>query len=136
MLRGLGLVHPHGRVLPVGRANAHGGHVLGTLDFALVQDLRVLGETNAVAAQRRTASRRETLLKAAAIYQTRYGRPDGRIPASFQVLYLTGWAPHASQQQPLPPGSAGARLAAALDSEERPAGEAARPGPDQKVPKD
>ena len=95
--------------------------------FALMQDLRALGETNAVAEQRRHASRRETLLRAAALYQDRFARPDGRIPASFQVLYLTGWAPHASQQQPLRPGSARGRLAEALDSEEQPAGDLAQP---------
>ncbi len=129
-----GLLQRAGFALPVADLDSL------TLDyenpFALAQDLRALGETNAVAAQRRAASRRETLLKAAAIYQTRHGRPDGRIPASFQVLYLTGWAPHASQQQPLSPGSARTRLAAVLDSEERPAGEAARPGPDRKAPRD
>ena len=97
--------------------------------FELVQDLRALGETNAVAAQRRGASRRETLLRAVTLYQARHGRPDGRIPASFQVLYLTGWAPHASQQQPLAPGSARSRLAEALGTEEHSAGETARPGP-------
>ena len=119
-----GLLQRAGFALPVADLDSL------TLDyenaFALAQDLRVLGETNAVAAQRRGASRRETLLRAAALYQARQGRPDGRIAASFQVLYLTGWAPHASQQQPLAPGSARARLAAALDTEERPAGEAAR----------
>lgn len=129
-----GLLQRAGFALPVADLDSL------TLDyenpFALVQDLRVLGETNAVAAQRRGASRRETLLRAAALYQARHGRPDGRIPASFQVLYLTGWAPHASQPQPLAPGSAGARLAAALDSEERPTGEAARPSPGDKAPKD
>ncbi len=128
-----GLLQRAGFALPVADLDSL------TLDyespFALAQDLRVLGETNAVAAQRRGTSRRETLLKAAAIYQTRHGRPDGRIPASFQVLYLTGWAPHASQQQPLAPGSARTRLAAALDSEERPAGEAALPRPGLETPK-
>ncbi|MCG8596571.1 MAG: methyltransferase domain-containing protein [Kiloniellales bacterium] len=127
-----GLLQRAGFALPVADLDSL------TLDyqnaFTLVQDLRVLGETNAVAAQRRGASRRETLLRAASLYQARHGRPDGRIPASFQVLYLTGWAPHASQQQPLAPGSAQARLAAALDSEERPAGEPARPGPRGKAP--
>ncbi len=128
-----GLLQRAGFALPVADLDSL------TLDyqnaFALAQDLRILGETNAVAAQRRGASRRETLLRAVALYQARHGRPDGRVPASFQVLYLTGWAPHASQQQPLAPGSAQARLAAALDTEERPAGEAARPGPGGRAPK-
>ncbi len=127
-----GLLQRAGFALPVADLDSL------TLDyenaFALVQDLRALGETNAVAAQRRGASRRETLLRAAALYQARHARPDGRIPASFQVLYMTGWAPHASQPQPLAPGSARTRLAAALGSEELPAGEAARPGRPGKNP--
>ncbi len=127
-----GLLQRAGFALPVADLDSL------TLDyenpFALVEDLRALGETNAVAAQRRGASRRETLLRAAALYQARHGRSDGRIPARFQVLFLTGWAPHASQQQPLAPGSAQARLATALGVEEQPAGEAARPGPGRERP--
>ena len=91
--------------------------------LALMRELRGMGETNAVAALRRGFSRRATLLRAAAIYEERFARPDGRIPATFEVIYLTGWAPHASQQQALKPGSARARLAAALDSIEQPAGD-------------
>ncbi|HUI16345.1 MAG TPA: methyltransferase domain-containing protein [Alphaproteobacteria bacterium] len=91
--------------------------------LALMRDLRGMGETNAVAAQRRSFSRRATLLRAAAIYEERFAGPDGRVPATFEVIYLTGWAPHGSQQKALKPGSAAARLAAALDSEERPAGD-------------
>lgn len=128
-----GLLQRAGFALPVADLDSL------TLDyrnvFELIQDLRALGETNAVAAQRRGASRRRTLLRAAGLYQARHGRPDGRIPASFQVLYLTGWAPHASQQQPLAPGSARSRLAAALGAEEHSAGEPARPGPAGKTPK-
>jgi NADH dehydrogenase [ubiquinone] 1 alpha subcomplex assembly factor 5 len=82
--------------------------------FALMRDLRGMGETNAVADRRRAFTRRDTLLRAAAIYQERYGDADGRIPASFQVLTLTAWTPHESQQQPLKPGSAAHRLADAL----------------------
>ncbi len=95
--------------------------------LALMRDLRGMGETNAVAGLRRGFSRRTTLLRAAAIYAERFAQADGRVPASFEVLYLTGWAPHGSQQQPLKPGSAAARLAAALDSEEHPAGDKASP---------
>jgi SAM-dependent methyltransferase len=96
--------------------------------FGLMQDLRGMGETNAVTALRRTASRRATLMRAAALYGERHGGPDGRLPATFQVVYLTAWAPHESQQQPLRPGSAKARLADALGTEERSAGEKAGPG--------
>ena len=93
--------------------------------FALMADLRGMGETNAVAERRRQPSRRATLLRAAEIYHERHGGPDGRVPATFQILTLTAWAPHASQQQPLRPGSAKARLAQALGGEEVSAGEKA-----------
>ncbi|MEE9479386.1 MAG: methyltransferase domain-containing protein [Kiloniellales bacterium] len=96
--------------------------------FRLMQDLRGMGETNAVAAHRRTASRRATLMRAAALYGERHADQDGRLPATFQVVYLTAWAPHESQPQPLRPGSAKARLADALETEEQSAGEKADPG--------
>jgi SAM-dependent methyltransferase len=96
--------------------------------FRLMQDLRGMGETNAVAAHRRTASRRATLMRAAALYSERHADQDGRLPATFQVVYLTAWAPHESQPQPLRPGSAKARLADALGTEEQSAGEKADPG--------
>jgi SAM-dependent methyltransferase len=86
----------------------------------LMAALRAMGESNAVAARRRTFSRRATLLRAAEIYQQRCGGGRDGLPASFEVIYLTAWAPHRSQQQPLRPGSAGSRLAEALESEERP----------------
>ena len=96
--------------------------------LALMRDLRGMGESNAVLARRRSASRRATLLRAAALYEQRAANDDGRIPASFQVIYLTGWAPHESQPKALRPGSAAARLADALDVEEVTAGEKAGPG--------
>lgn len=91
--------------------------------LALMRDLRGMGETNAVHTRRRGFSRRATLLRAAALYEERFAQKDGRIPATFQVIYLTGWAPHDSQQKPLKPGSAAARLADALGVEEQPAGD-------------
>ena len=94
---------------------------------ALMRDLRSMGEANALASRRRTPTPRAVFAAAAARYRELFGDPDGRIPATFQVLYLTGWAPAASQQQPLRPGSAAARLADALDAEERSAGERADP---------
>ena len=95
--------------------------------FTLLADLRGMGETNAVAGRRKGFSRRATLMRAAELYAARHAGPDGRLPATFQVIYLTAWAPHQSQPQPLRPGSAKARLSAALGSEERSAGEAADP---------
>ena len=82
--------------------------------FKLMADLRGMGEANAVAARRRSFSRRATLMRAAELYAERHADADGRLPATFQVVYLTAWAPHRSQQQPLRPGSARARLADAL----------------------
>ena len=96
--------------------------------LALMAELRAMGESNAILARRRRPTRRATLLRAAAIYQAGHGDQSGRLPASFEVLYLTGWAPHASQQQPLKPGAAQARLADALGTEESSAGEKAGPG--------
>lgn len=82
--------------------------------FALMRELRGMGETNAVLARRKNFSRRDTLFAAAEAYANLYARDDGRIPATFQILYFTGWAADASQPKPLKPGSAKARLADAL----------------------
>ncbi|MGB0671969.1 MAG: methyltransferase domain-containing protein, partial [Rhodospirillales bacterium] len=72
--------------------------------FKLMGDLRGMGEANAVLARRNTPTRRATLLRAVELYSERFGDDDGRIPASFQFVALTGWAPDASQQKPLRPG--------------------------------
>lgn len=83
--------------------------------LALLRDLRGMGETNAVRGRRRQCSRRATLFAALDHYQATFAGADGRIPATFQVIFLTGWAPHPDQQRALKPGSARARLADALD---------------------
>lgn len=93
----------------------------------LMRDLRGMGETNAVHARRRGATRRATLLRAAAIYEEKFAGPDGRPSATFEVIYLTGWAPAPGQPEALKPGSAQARLADALGSTERSAGDKAKP---------
>jgi SAM-dependent methyltransferase len=95
--------------------------------FALMRDLRAMGETNAMRERRRSFTRRATLFRAAVLYAERFGLPDGRIPATFQVIFLAGWAPHESQPKPLRPGSARARLADALGTTERPADDTAAP---------
>jgi len=82
--------------------------------FALMRDLRAMGLTNTLVERRRTPLRRATLIRAAAIYAERFAMPDGRIPATFEIVWLSGWAPHESQQKPLRPGSAKMRLADAL----------------------
>jgi SAM-dependent methyltransferase len=82
--------------------------------FALMQDLRRMGATNILSERRRTPTRRATMLRMAQIYAERFADPDGRIRATFDVISLSGWAPHESQQQPLRPGSAKASLAEAV----------------------
>jgi len=81
--------------------------------FALVRDLRAMGETNQLAGAIRPLTR-GIAARAAALYAERYGDADGRIPATFEIVNLAGWAPHESQQKPLPRGSAKVRLAQAL----------------------
>jgi SAM-dependent methyltransferase len=63
--------------------------------LALMRDLRGMGETNALTARRRTLLRRATLARAALLYAERFGLLDGRVPATFEILFLTGWAPEA-----------------------------------------
>src|SRR3954449_11842928 len=82
--------------------------------FALMQDLRRMGAANVLIERRRAPSRRATLLRMAEIYAERFADGDGRIRATFDIIWLSGWAPHASQQQPLKPGSAKASLAEAV----------------------
>jgi SAM-dependent methyltransferase len=82
--------------------------------FALMQDLRRMGATNVLVERRRTPTRRATMLRMAQIYAERFADPDGRIPATFDVIWLSGWAPHESQQKPLKPGSAMLGLAEAV----------------------
>jgi SAM-dependent methyltransferase len=82
--------------------------------FALMQDLRRMGATNILAERRRTPTRRATMLRMAQIYGERFADPDQRIRATFDVIWLSGWAPHESQQKPLKPGSAKASLAEAV----------------------
>ncbi len=81
----------------------------------LMADLRAMGEANAVTLRRTSFSRRATLMRAAEIYRDRFADADGRMPATFQVLTMTAWAPSPDQPQALKPGSATTRLADALD---------------------
>jgi SAM-dependent methyltransferase len=91
----------------------------------LMHDLRRMGATNPLVARRRLPLRRKTLMRMADIYARRFADSDGRIRASFDVVWLSGWAPHPDQQQPLRPGSAKLRLAEALGTREISAGEKA-----------
>ena len=81
---------------------------------ALMYDLRAMGEANAARGRARHFARRTTFRAAAACYRDMFADEDGRVPATFQVLYLTGWRPHDSQQRPARRGSATTRLATAL----------------------
>nr|TFG55033.1 MAG: methyltransferase domain-containing protein [Hyphomicrobiales bacterium] len=89
----------------------------------LFSDLRAIGETNALSQRTRTPLTRRLLDAVAAGYAERFCVEDNRLPATFEIIFLTGWAPHESQPKPLRPGSAKMRLADALGTEERPAGE-------------
>ena len=80
----------------------------------LIADLRAMGETNALVDRARQPLTRPVLARAFEIYRERFGLADGRIPATFDIVALTGWAPAPSQPQPLRPGSAKMRLADAL----------------------
>jgi SAM-dependent methyltransferase len=82
--------------------------------FALMLDLRRMGATNILTERRRTPTRRATMLRMAQIYAERFADSDGRIRATFDVIWLSGWAPHPSQPKPLQPGSAKASLAEAV----------------------
>jgi SAM-dependent methyltransferase len=93
--------------------------------FDLLRDLRRMGATNSLVARRRKPLRRATLERMADIYALQFSDPDGRIRATFDIVWLSGWAPHPDQQQPLKPGSAKARLADALGAREISAGEKA-----------
>ena len=91
--------------------------------LALMHDLRRMGAANALIERRRAPLRRATLRRMMEIYAERFTDADGRVRATFEIVWLSGWAPHESQQQPLAPGSARTRLADALGTREIPAGE-------------
>jgi SAM-dependent methyltransferase len=107
-----GLLQRAGFALPVTDLD----HIVVRYDsaFALMQDLRRMGATNILVERRRTPTRRATLLRMAQIYAERFADPDGRIRATYDVIWLSGWAPHESQPKPLRPGSAKASLEEAV----------------------
>ena len=118
-IRDLGaLLQRAGLALPVADGSAR--TVTYRDAFHLMHDLRAMGEGNALAARHRRPPPRALFADAARRYAAAFPAPEGRIRASFETIFLTGWAPHESQQKPLRPGSAAARLADALGAEERP----------------
>jgi SAM-dependent methyltransferase len=120
-----GLLQRTGFALPV--ADSETIEVEYDSALELMRELSAMGEGNLVVERRRGLARRATLMRAAEIYGERFTQASGRISASFEVLFLHGWAPHESQQKPLKPGSARNRLADALDTTEQSAGEKAGP---------
>jgi len=130
------------RVAPFGDVRAYGA-LLQRAGFALpvadaetltvryaspgevMREIRALGGGNVLLARSRRPLARHTLRRAEEIYRARHSRPDGQVTASFEIVYLSGWGPDPSQQKPLKPGSAAQRLADALGTKERPAGDKA-----------
>lgn len=106
------LLQRAGLALPV--ADAEPLMVAYATPFDLLRELRAMGASNVLADRSRRLLPRSTLLRMAEIYQSRFCRADGRITVTFEIVTMTGWAPHASQQRPLKPGSAHVRLADAL----------------------
>lgn len=118
-----GLLQRAGFALPVAdvdRVVVRYGHPL-----KLLADLRAMGETNALAERAKRPLSRAVLARACEVYFERFAEADGRVRASFDILTMTGWAPHPDQQKPLKPGSAKMRLADALGAKEQSAGERA-----------
>ena len=118
-----GLLQRAGFALPV--ADSDVVRVTYATPLALMQELRGMGASNMMSERRRVPVTRRLLLRAAEVYVERFALPDGRVPATFEIITLTAWAPHESQQKPLKPGSAQMRLAEALGTTETSAGDAA-----------
>ncbi|PCD76420.1 SAM-dependent methyltransferase [Pseudothioclava arenosa] len=116
-IRDLGaLLQRSGLALPV--ADSVMRKVTYETPLRLLADLRGMGEANALASRLRRPTRRTVFAEAMARYTRAFAEPDGRVRASFEMVWLTGWKPHESQQKPLRPGSAQARLAEALGATE------------------
>ena len=116
-----GLLQRGGYALPV----VDSERLVVTYDnaFRLMQDLRHMGETNSLQLRDRAFTGKNLMLEMAKAYQADYSEPDGRVRATFEMIFLSGWAPHESQQKPLRPGSAQNRLADALGTTEIGTGE-------------
>lgn len=125
-----GLLGRAGLALPV--ADSLVRRVLYRDAWHLMADLRAMGEGNALDGRLRHPTRRAVLRGAAERYAEAFATPEGRIPATFETVVLTGWRPHDSQQKPLRPGSAAARLADALGTAETPLNDPAAPVPDRR----
>jgi NADH dehydrogenase [ubiquinone] 1 alpha subcomplex assembly factor 5 len=117
------LLQRAGFALPV--ADADTLTVLYASPGEVMREIRALGGGNVLLARSRKPLARRTLKRAEDIYRARHSTPDGKVKASFEIVYLSGWGPDPSQQKPLKPGSAAQRLADALGTTERSAGDKA-----------
>jgi SAM-dependent methyltransferase len=113
-----GLLQRAGFALPV--ADGSTWSVSYADAFGLMADLRAMGEANALQARLRRPTRRAVFAEASRRYGEGFALPDGRVRATFELIFLTGWAPDSSQPKPLRPGSAAQRLADALGAVEVP----------------
>jgi len=113
-----GLLQRAGFALPV--ADVDRVAVRYAHPLKLLADLRAMGETHVAAQRHPRGLTRAVLARACEVYAERFAEPDGRVPATFELITLTGWSPHESQQKPLRPGSAKMRLADALGAVEHP----------------
>lgn len=118
-----GLLQRAGFALPVADAETLTLHYPSPRD--LMREIRALGGGNVLMARSKAPLARGTLARAEAIYRACYGTPEGDVRATFEIVYLCGWAPDPSQQRPLKPGSASQRLADALGTTEQSAGDKA-----------
>ena len=112
-----------GFAMPV--ADAETLEVIYSSPRELMREVRALGGGNVLMARSKTPLSRRTLERAEEIYRELHGTPDGKVTATFEFVFMSGWAPDASQQKPLKPGSAVQRLADALNTDEQPAGDRA-----------
>lgn len=124
-------VAPMGEIRDLGALLQRAGYALPVADgtsltvsyadaFQLMQDLRRMGEANALTQRVKQPTRRNMMTEAASIYASNFGNANNRIDATFEIITLTGWAPAETQQKPLRPGSAKTRLADALGTIEAP----------------
>jgi NADH dehydrogenase [ubiquinone] 1 alpha subcomplex assembly factor 5 len=123
-----GLLQRAGFALPVADSDVF--RVTYADPLAMMRELQGMAASNMLVERRRAPVTRGLLMRACEIYAERFAMPDGRIPATLEIITLTAWVPHESQQKPLKPGSAQMRLADALGVKERPAGEPAPLSPE------
>ncbi len=117
------LLQRAGLALPVVDADVVQVRYVSSL--ALMREVKAMGASNMMFARHRKPVTKSLLARAAQIYDERFSEPDGRVTATFEILNVTAWAPHESQQKPLQPGSAKMRLADALGVKEKSTGEKA-----------